>query len=121
MTIGSTSTNLLTLAVNLDSMQRLLGRRTADGTLVQADPALIEAAIAAGREQVASVKRMLGGIPHDAMDPWQRSADNLAAAVADLDGMLDMLEEMLSHLSGWKDGVHLRPLLVHAANKPTPR
>ena len=43
--------NLHTLTVSLAALQRLLERRNGDGTLVQADPALIAATIAAGRER----------------------------------------------------------------------
>ncbi|MCJ2060672.1 hypothetical protein MKL09_29650 [Methylobacterium sp. J-048] len=92
------STNLHTLAVNLAAMQRLLGRRTADGTIVPADPALIEAAVTAGRAQVAGIRTLLRDIPHDPMDPWRGSVDELIAAVGELDGLLDRLERMLSQM-----------------------
>jgi hypothetical protein len=92
--------NLHTLAANMIAMQRLLGRRTGDGALVPADPALIKAAIAAGREHMAGVRTMLAEVPHDPMDPYRRPADKMSAAVAELEALLDMLEEMLSHVGG---------------------
>ena len=100
MTSCPASTNLHTLAVNLAAFQRLLGRRTADGTLVPANPSLIEAAIASGRDHVASIKTMLAEVPYDPLDPWRATVDSLTRAVAEVDGLLDMLEEMLSHLDG---------------------
>ncbi|MCJ2054128.1 hypothetical protein [Methylobacterium sp. J-070] len=98
LTSEPASTNLYTLATNLISLQRMLDRRTADGTLVQADPGLIRSAIAAGRGQVTSVKAMLGEMLHGPTDPWRQPTDGLIAAVADFDSLLDTLEEMLSQL-----------------------
>ena len=92
------STNLYTLATNLISLQRLLDRRTANGMLVQANPALIRSAIAAGRGQVTSVKAMLGEMLHGPTDSLRQPTDGLITAVAELDGLLDTLEEMLSQL-----------------------
>jgi hypothetical protein len=92
------STNLHTLAVSLEAMQRLLGRRTADGALMLADPALIEAAIETGLAEVASVRVMLAEASQTPTSPWQGSVDNLIAAVAEVDGLLTMLKEMLSRL-----------------------
>lgn len=91
--------NLHTLAASLAAMRRLLGRRSGDGALVPADPALIEAAIAAGRKHVAGIRTMLAEVPHDPMDPWRNTADKMSAAVAELDVLLDTLEEM-SKLQG---------------------
>ena len=88
--------NLHMLTVNLAAMKRLLGRRTGDGMLVQADPALIEAAIAVGREEVRRVRMMLVEVPYDPADPWRHSLDKMVAAVAELDGLLDTLQDMLS-------------------------
>ncbi|MCJ2084893.1 hypothetical protein MKK88_02645 [Methylobacterium sp. E-005] len=87
---------LHTLTENLSVMQRLLGRRTEDGVLVQADPALVRSAIATGREQVLSIKATLATVAHDPTGPFQQSADKMIAAVDELDGLLDTLEEMLS-------------------------
>ncbi|MCJ2054775.1 hypothetical protein [Methylobacterium sp. J-070] len=95
-----TSATLHTMAVNLAAMQRLLGRQPKVGTLAQADPALLAAAIALGREEVRHVRTVLAQIPQDPTDPWRRTADDLIATLAELDGVLDALEKMLGHLSG---------------------
>ena len=88
-------TNLHTLAISSEAMQRLLNRQAADGTLVLVDPALIKAAIEVGREQVASVRTMLAEVPHELADPWRGSFDSLIAAVAEVDDLLDMLQKVL--------------------------
>ena len=81
-------------------MRRLLGRRTADGTLALADPALIQATIEAGYDEVRRIRLLLAEIPTEPTSPWHRMADKMAAAVAELDGSLETLERMLSHLDG---------------------
>lgn len=95
MTADLAPTNLHTLAISLEAMERLLGRRAPDGTLVLVDPALIRAAIEVGREQVASIRTKLAEVPHDVADPWRGSVDSLVAAVAEVDDLLDMLRKVL--------------------------
>ena len=88
-------TNLHTLAISSEAMERLLGRRAPDGTLVLVDPALIKAAIEVGREQVASVRTMLAEVPNDLADPWRGSVDSLVSAVAEVEDLLDILQKVL--------------------------
>ncbi|MCJ2099417.1 hypothetical protein, partial [Methylobacterium sp. E-046] len=85
---------------SLTVMQRLLDRRTADGALVPADPALIQATIEAGYDEVRRIRLLLAEIAIEPTSPWHRMADNMAAAVADLDVSLKTFEQMLSHMSG---------------------
>jgi len=96
MTGGPVPSNLRVLSVSLASMQGLLDRRTTDGMLVPAAPALIEAAIASGRVQAVSIRGILRDIPPNQMDPWQGSIGKLLATVSELERMLDELEEILS-------------------------
>ena len=100
MTAALAPTNLHTLAVSLEALQRLLERRTTDGALVTADTALIGAAIEAGYEEVRRIRATLATIPDEPMAPWRRSVEILNAAVSQIDDLLDTLEAMLSHLGG---------------------
>ena len=100
MTAALAPTNLHTLAVSLEALQRLLERRTTDGALVSADPALIGAAIEAGYEEVRRIRATLATIPDEPTAPWRRSVEILNTAVSQIDDLLDTLEAMLSHLGG---------------------
>jgi hypothetical protein len=79
------------LAVNLASMQRLLGRRDGDGVLVRADTALIRTAIGAGYDEVRRVRALLATIPDDPMATWHPTVEALHTALRKLDIMLNAL------------------------------
>ncbi|WP_342111271.1 hypothetical protein [Methylobacterium sp. SI9] len=100
MTAELAPTNLHTLAVSLEALQRLLERRTTDGRLVSVDPGLIGAAIEAGYEEVRRIRATLATIPDEPTAPWRRSVEILNAAVSQISDLLDTLEEMLGYLDG---------------------
>lgn len=80
------------LAISLKVRQRLLDRRTIDGTLMLAEPALIEAAIEAGREEVRHVSALLASVSNQSSEPFRRTAAEMATTVVELRKVIDIIE-----------------------------
>lgn len=87
--------DLPALEVPLAALRRLLERRDGDGALVQASPALIEAAIGATRKDLNRVRDILGRVAGDPADPNRVAAAALAGVVVELDAALDLLRGSL--------------------------
>lgn len=94
------STSLLSLAANIATMKRLLGRRDAGGALVPAEAELIRLTIKTAREEAARIGSMLAALPNDPADPHRDGVATLLKAVADLDVVLDVLMDAVGRLDG---------------------
>lgn len=94
------STSLLSLAANIATMKRLLGRRDDGGALIPAEAELIRLTIKTAREEAVRVSSMLVALPDDPADPHRDGVATLLKAVADLDVVLDVLMDAVSRLDG---------------------
>ncbi|MGU3662341.1 hypothetical protein [Methylobacterium fujisawaense] len=95
---AAATTNLLTLAVSLETLKRLLDRRAEDGALLQAEPALIQVAITAGRETLRGVNEKLTKVLADPTSHDRPAAALMAEMVAELGNLLATIEGALHRL-----------------------
>jgi hypothetical protein len=87
------SSNLLALTTTITTMQRLLGRREADGRLVPAEAAMIRLAVEGARAEVRAVAAMLITLPDDPTGAHHNGVATLLKAIADIEVVLDKLAD----------------------------
>lgn len=87
------SSNLLALATTITTMQRLLGRRAADGRLVPAEATMIRLAVEGARAEVRAVAAMLIVLPVDPTSTQRNGVATLLKAIADIEVVLDVLAD----------------------------
>ncbi|WP_342167225.1 hypothetical protein [Methylobacterium sp. SD21] len=87
------SSNLLALATTITTMQRLLGRRAADGSLVPAEATMIQLAVEGARAEVRAVAAMLIALPVNPTSTQRNGVATLLKAIANIDVVLDVLAD----------------------------
>lgn len=92
------SSNLLALATTITTMQRLLGRRAADGRLVPAETTMIRLAVEGARAEVRAVAAMLIALPVDPTSTQRNGVAKLLKAIANIEVVLDVLADAVSTL-----------------------
>lgn len=91
--------NLHTLTLNINAMRRLLERKTEGGEPLRANAALIRSAIEVGREEARQIRTRLEGFRNVSNNSLNISRDKQIMAVAEIDDILDSLEQILQSLS----------------------
>ena len=92
------SANLHTLAISLGTLKRLLDRLAQDGALSQAEPALVQMAIAAGRKTLRDVDEELAEAFADPTSPNRTAIAFLDELVSELDALPATIEGRLHRL-----------------------
>ncbi|MDP4026324.1 hypothetical protein Q8W71_27245 [Methylobacterium sp. NEAU 140] len=97
---GGATSDVHRLSVSMSTFARLLDRRAPDGSLVQADPALLRAATEAMRAELRRVSDGLASELNGPTNPDRSRTEALNAAAIKLDDILAVLEAAVDETDG---------------------